>query len=86
MRATSGLRVSEGGSRSAPGSCEQLGAGLGGIAVHIGARISAAASAGEVLVSQTVRDVVVGSDLVLEDRGEHTLKGPGQWRRFAVGD
>jgi class 3 adenylate cyclase len=67
------------------GECERLGPDLGGIAVHIGARVSAAAAAGEVLVSQTVRDLVVGSELELEDRGAHALKGiPGEWRLFAV--
>jgi class 3 adenylate cyclase len=58
---------------------------VGGIAVHIGARIMAAAGPGEVLVSRTVRDLVVGSDIVLEDRGTHTLKGvDDQWQLFAA--
>jgi len=58
---------------------------LGGIAVHIGARVSAKAEADEVLVSSTVKDLVVGSGIAFEDRGSHTLKGvPGQWRLFAV--
>ena len=58
---------------------------VGGLAVHIGARISALAGSGELLVSSTVRDLVVGSDQTLADRGEHELKGiPGTWRVFAV--
>jgi class 3 adenylate cyclase len=58
---------------------------VGGIAVHIGARIMAAAGPGEVLVSRTVRDLVVGSDIALEDRGTHTLKGvDDQWQLFAA--
>jgi class 3 adenylate cyclase len=69
------------------GECEQLGDDLGGIAVHIGARVSSQAGAGEVLVSQTVRDLVVGSGLEFEDRGARELKGvPGEWRLFAVSD
>jgi class 3 adenylate cyclase len=59
---------------------------VGGIAVHIAARVMAAAGPGEVLVSRTVRDLVAGSDTVLEDRGDHRLKGvEGAWRLFAVG-
>jgi class 3 adenylate cyclase len=59
---------------------------VGGIAVHLAARIMAAAGPGEVLVSRTVRDLVAGSDIVLEDRGAHTLKGIGdQWQLFAAG-
>jgi class 3 adenylate cyclase len=58
---------------------------IGGLAVHIGARVGALAKPGEVLVSSTVRDLVVGSGLEFEDRGEHTLKGvPGKWRLFAL--
>src|SRR5688572_7168747 len=58
---------------------------IGGLGVHIGARVSALAAAGEVLVSSTVKDLVVGSGLGLEDRGMHVLKGvPGEWRLFAV--
>lgn len=69
------------------GECERLGDDLGGIAVHIGARVSSAAAAGEVLVSQTVRDLVVGSGIEFEDRGVAALKGiPGEWRLFAVAD
>lgn len=56
-----------------------------GIAVHIGARVAAAAQAGEVLASSTTKDLVAGSGLSFKDRGEHMLKGvPGEWRLFAV--
>ena len=55
-----------------------------GIAVHIGARIAAAAGAGEVLASTTTRDLVAGSGLVFEDRGEFELKGIGRRRLCAV--
>jgi pimeloyl-ACP methyl ester carboxylesterase len=59
--------------------------GLRGLAVHIGARVGGLAGGGEVLVSQTVRDLVAGSGLELLDRGVHPLKGvPGEWRVFAV--
>jgi pimeloyl-ACP methyl ester carboxylesterase len=68
------------------GECEVMGAKLGGVAVHIGARIAALAVGGEVLVSSTVRDLVAGSGLKFEDRGLHALKGvPGDWRLFAAG-
>lgn len=68
------------------GECEVMGPKLGGIAVHIGARIAALAKAGEVLVSNTVKDLVAGSGLRFEDRGTHALKGvPGEWHLFAVG-
>jgi class 3 adenylate cyclase len=68
------------------GECELLADDdVGGLAVHIGARISSLAQAGELLVSSTVRDLVVGSGQTLTDRGEHELKGiPGRWRIFAV--
>ena len=68
------------------GECELLADDdIGGIAVHIGARVGGLAGAGEVLVSSTVRDLVVGSGQTLTDRGEHDLKGvPGPWRLFAV--
>lgn len=68
------------------GECELLSGGdVGGLAVHIGSRVSALANPGEVLVSRTVRDLVVGSGQTLTDRGEHELKGvPGAWRLFAV--
>jgi class 3 adenylate cyclase len=58
---------------------------VGGIAVHIGARVSALAAPGEVLVSGTVKDLVVGSGIAFEDRGEHELRGvPDRWRLWAV--
>ncbi len=58
---------------------------VAGLAVHIGARISALATGGEVLVSSTVKDLIVGSGLSFEDRGSHALKGvPGDWRLFAL--
>ncbi len=67
------------------GECEVMREKLGGIAVHIGARVAALATPGEVLVSSTVKDLVAGSGLEFEDRGTHTLKGiPGEWRLFAV--
>lgn len=67
------------------GECEVRGADLGGIAVHIGARVSALAGADEVVVSSTLRDLVIGSGLEFADRGVHQLKGvPGEWRLFAV--
>ena len=58
---------------------------LGGLAVHIAARVMGLADAGEVLVSGTVKDLVVGSGIGFEDRGTHELRGvPGDWRLFAV--
>ncbi|HEY5977305.1 MAG TPA: adenylate/guanylate cyclase domain-containing protein [Solirubrobacterales bacterium] len=67
------------------GECEVRGGDIGGITVNIGARISALAGPGEVLVSSTVRDLVVGSKLEFDERGSHTLKGvPGQWELLAV--
>jgi class 3 adenylate cyclase len=67
------------------GEIELLGEDVGGIAVHFGQRVSALAGPGEVLVSRTVVDLVAGSGLEFEDRGEHELKGvPGIWRLFAV--
>jgi class 3 adenylate cyclase len=67
------------------GEVEVIGDDLGGIAVHIGARVGAIAGAGEVLVSSTVKDLVVGSGISFEDRGERELRGvPGQWRVWAV--
>jgi hypothetical protein len=60
---------------------------IGGIAVHIAARVEALASAGEVLVSRTVADLVAGSGIEFEDGGEHDLEGvPGTWRLLAVED
>jgi class 3 adenylate cyclase len=65
------------------GECELVGEDLAGIAVHIGARVTALAAPGEVLVSQTVRDLVAGSGLTFAERGVHTLKGvPSEWRLF----
>jgi class 3 adenylate cyclase/alpha-beta hydrolase superfamily lysophospholipase len=67
------------------GEVELSDEGPRGLAVHIGARIGAAARPGEVLVSRTVADLVVGSGIKLIDRGEHKLKGvPGRWHLFAV--
>jgi len=67
------------------GECERVGEKLAGVAVNVGARVSAAASTGEVLVSQTVKDLVAGSGIQFEDRGAHELKGvPGEWRLYAV--
>ena len=69
------------------GEVEVRGKDIGGIAVHIGQRVSALARPGEVLVSRTVTDLVAGSDLQFEDRGEYELKGiPGSWKLFAVKD
>ncbi len=67
------------------GEVEVRGEDLGGLAVHIAARIASTAQPGEVLVSSTVRDLLVGSDPSLDDRGEHELKGvPGTWRLFSA--
>ncbi len=67
------------------GEIELMGNDVGGIAVHIGARVSARAGPGEVLVSSTVKDLVVGSGIGFQDRGEHELKGvPDRWRLWAV--
>ena len=67
------------------GECELVDGKVAGIAVHTGARVAANAEPGEVLVSRTVKDLVAGSGLIFEDRGEHKLKGiPGDWRLFAV--
>jgi class 3 adenylate cyclase len=67
------------------GECEIASGKLAGIAVHTGARGAAIAGPGEVLVSQTVKDLVAGSGLEFEDRGTRELKGlPGEWRLYAV--
>jgi len=67
------------------GECELIGEDIGGMAVNIGARIGALGAPNEVLVSSTVKDLVVGSGISFEDRGAHQLKGvPGEWRVFAV--
>jgi class 3 adenylate cyclase/alpha-beta hydrolase superfamily lysophospholipase len=67
------------------GEVELIGEDVGGMAVNIGARIGALAEPGEVLVSSTVRELVVGSGLEFAERGTQTLKGaPGEWRLFAI--
>jgi class 3 adenylate cyclase len=67
------------------GECEVRGDDLGGLAVHIAARVGALAAPGEVLVSGTVKDLVVGSGIEFGDRGEHELKGvPGTWKLYSV--
>jgi class 3 adenylate cyclase len=67
------------------GEVELAGDAVRGIAVHTGARVAAQAGPSEVLVSQTVKDLVAGSGIELEDRGAHELKGvPGEWRLYAV--
>jgi class 3 adenylate cyclase/pimeloyl-ACP methyl ester carboxylesterase len=67
------------------GECEIRGDDIGGIAVHIGARVSALAGPNDVVVSSTLRDLVIGSGLEFDDRGAHELKGvPGEWHLFAV--
>jgi class 3 adenylate cyclase len=67
------------------GECELIDGKVAGIAVHTGARVAANADPGEVLVSSTVKDLVAGSGLAFQDRGEHVLKGiPGAWRLYAV--
>jgi class 3 adenylate cyclase len=77
-----GLRVRTG---LHTGECELIDDEIGGIAVHIAARVASLAESDEVLVSSTVRDLVAGSGLQFVDRGTHTLKGvPGDWRLFVV--
>jgi pimeloyl-ACP methyl ester carboxylesterase len=67
------------------GECEQLDGKVGGIAVHIGARVAAQAGAGEVIVSRTVKDLVAGSGIEFQERGATQLKGvPGDWELFAT--
>jgi class 3 adenylate cyclase len=67
------------------GEIELIGDDVGGLAVHIGARVCALAGPGEVLVSGTVKDLVVGSGIGFADRGEHELKGvPDRWRLWAA--
>jgi class 3 adenylate cyclase len=67
------------------GEVQREGDGLRGLAVHVGARVGALAGPGEVLVSSTVKDLVAGSGLAFNDRGEHELKGvPGAWRLYSV--
>ena len=67
------------------GECQLVDGKVGGIAVHIGARVASVAAPGEVLVSSTVKDLVAGSGIVFEDRGEQQLKGlPDAWHLFKV--
>jgi class 3 adenylate cyclase len=67
------------------GECEVRGDDIGGIAVHIGARVSALAGPNDVLASSTLRDLVIGSRLEFDERGTHQLKGvPGEWHLLAV--
>jgi pimeloyl-ACP methyl ester carboxylesterase len=69
------------------GECEVMDGKVGGIAVHIGARVAREAQPGEVLVSSTVKDLVAGSGIAFEDRGEQALKGvPGKWHMYAVAE
>jgi DNA-binding NarL/FixJ family response regulator len=69
------------------GEVELRGDDIGGIAVHIGARVAGSAEAGDVMVSSTVKDLVAGSGITFVDRGEHALKGvPDPWRLFAVSE
>jgi class 3 adenylate cyclase len=68
------------------GECEVMDGDLGGLAVHIASRVMSCAAPNEVLVSGTVKDLVVGSGIDFEDRGERELRGvPGEWRLYAVG-
>lgn len=67
------------------GEVERAGADVAGLAVHLAARIMALAGAGEILVSRTVRDLVIGSELAFAERGEHELKGiPDRWALYAA--
>jgi class 3 adenylate cyclase len=67
------------------GECELMDGKVGGIAVHIGARVASIAQPGEILVSRTVSDLVAGSGIGLDDRGPYTLKGvAGEWQLYAV--
>ena len=69
------------------GECETVGKKLSGLAVNIGARVSAQAQPGEVLVTSTVKDLVAGSGIGFQDRGLHELKGvPGEWRLYTAID
>ena len=79
---TAGLEVRAG---LHTGECEVRGDDVAGMAVHIGSRVAALAGPGEVLVTSTVRDLVMGSDIEFADRGRHALKGvPGEWQVLAV--
>jgi class 3 adenylate cyclase len=67
------------------GECELVHGKVGGLAVHIGARVAGKAEPGEVLVSSTVKDLVAGSGIEFNDRGTHELKGvPGKWHLYSV--
>lgn len=77
-----GLRIRAGAHM---GECVDAGTTVRGVTVHIGARVAAKAGGGELLISNTVRDLLAGSALRFDDRGEHVLKGvDGRWRLFAV--
>jgi class 3 adenylate cyclase len=68
------------------GEVERIGEKISGLAVNMGARVAALAAPSEVLVSQTVRDLMVGAHVTFHDRGSHELKGvPGKWRVYAAG-
>ncbi len=70
---------------STPASARSMGQDVGGLAVHVGARVADLAGRGEVLASSTVKDLTVGSGISFEDRGMHELRGvPGEWRLFSV--
>ena len=67
------------------GECERRGGDLSGIAVHVASRISSKGKADDILVSNTVKDLVVGSGIDFTARGAHALKGvPGEWSLYAV--
>ena len=67
------------------GEVELVGEGIGGIAVHIGARVAALGTAGEVLVTRTVKDLTAGSEIEFQGRGTHALRGvPGELEVFAA--
>jgi class 3 adenylate cyclase len=67
------------------GECELLGGDIGGIAVHIAARVLGLAGAGEIVCSRTVKDLVAGAGFAFADRGTHRLKGvPDSWQLYAV--
>jgi class 3 adenylate cyclase/alpha-beta hydrolase superfamily lysophospholipase len=68
------------------GECEVRGDDIGGVAVHIASRVASLAGAGEVWVSQTVKDLVMGSGIEFDERGAHELRGvPGSWQLFTLG-
>jgi class 3 adenylate cyclase len=67
------------------GEVEVRGEQIGGLSVHIGARVVAIAGSGDIVVSNTVKDLLAGSEFTFADRGEHELKGvPGTWHLFAA--